>query len=273
MTGTNTNQDKPFVGGGSLEDLFSNTAYAEALEKAKLAKKGKTAFDNAGGTSLSDLSPTELYAVGDMQLKAAATVAAWLETSDLADNETYSQRLDALIMGQCDMDGNGEIGDAENDCYQMMWGFVGDYLQAKGASFEDVEAIANNNDDDAANRVMELVSSNMPDGKEAEIADMDSWAFDEDSTGSIFDSAKKKATAMDGCKTKDPKQAAMDATYKKMVAIRGGKKVRRNVRVSGTVHLSGAQKAGLKKAQMKSHSATAQMHRAKSMAVRAKMGL
>lgn len=258
----------------SLEHLFSNTAYAEAMAKAKAdSQNKKTAFDNAGGMNLSDLSPVELYAVGDMQAKAAATVAAWIETSDLAENETYSQRLDALIMGQCDMDGNGEIGDDENDMYQMMWGLVGDYLQAKGASFEDVDAIANNNDDAAASRVMDVVAASMPDGEDAEIADIDSWAFDEDATGSIFDSCKKKATAMDGCKPKDEKQTAMDAAYKKMVAIRGGKKVRRNVRVSGTVHLSGAQKAGLKKAQMKSHSASAQMKRLKSMNIRRKMGL
>lgn len=241
----------------SLENLFADEAYAKKVaEMRDKQKQGRTAMDSL---SKDELSPAEIYTLADMTAKSAAIVNSWIETSDLGDNETYSQRLDALIMGFCDMDGNGEIGDDENDMYQMMWGLVGDYMQAKGASFDDVEAIANKGDDAAASRVMELIAESLPDGDGAEIEDINTWTFDEESTGSIFDSCKQPT--------------AMDATYKKQVVIRGGKKVRKNVRVSGTVHLSGAQKAGIKKAQMKSHSAGAQMKRMKSMKVRAKFGL
>ena len=241
----------------SLENLFADEAYAKKVaEMRDKQKQGRTAMDSL---SKDELSPAEIYTLADMTAKSAAIVNSWIETSDLGDNETYSQRLDALIMGFCDMDGNGEIGDDENDMYQMMWGLVGDYMQAKGASFDDVEAIANKGDDAAASRVMELIAESLPDGDGAEIEDINTWTFDEESTGSIFDSCKN--------------ETAMDATYKKQVVIRGGKKVRKNVRVSGTVHLSGAQKAGIKKAQMKSHSAGAQMKRMKSMKVRAKFGL
>jgi hypothetical protein len=57
------------------------------------------------------------------------------------------------------------------------------------------------------------------------------------------------------------------------MAIRNGKKMRIRKRVSGTVRLSAAQKVGLRKARMKSHSATARMRRAKSMKIRRKSGL
>lgn len=241
----------------SLENLFADEAYAKSVaEMRQKQQKSRTAMDSL---SKDELSPAEIYTLADLTAKSAAIVNSWIETSDLGDNETYAQRLDALVMGFCDMDGNGEIGDDENDMYQMMWGLVGDYMQAKGASFDDVEAIANKGDDAAATRVMELIAESLPDGDGAEIDDINAWAFDDESTGSIFDSCKK--------------ETAMDATYKKQVMIRGGKKVRKNVRVSGTVHLSGAQKAGIKKAQMKSHSAGAQMKRMKSMKVRAKFGL
>lgn len=244
----------------SLDKLFADNAYeahARKMAEAKAANKSGTAMD--GALLKGDLSQAEMYTLGDLTAKAAGIVSAWAETSDLSDNETYSQRLDALIMGCCDMDGNGEIGDDENDCYQMVWGLVGDYMQAKGASYDDVEAIANKGDEAAATRVMELIAESLPDGVDAEIDEINSWAFDDESTGSIFDNTKA--------------ETAMDATYKKQVMIRGGKKVRKNVRVSGTVHLSGAQKAGLKKAQMKSHSAGAQMKRMKSLKVRKKFGL
>ncbi|PIQ55371.1 MAG: hypothetical protein COW02_03435 [Comamonadaceae bacterium CG12_big_fil_rev_8_21_14_0_65_59_15] len=64
---------------------------------------------------------------------------------------------------------------------------------------------------------------------------------------------------------------ALDAAYRKRFVIRGGKKMRVNKRISGVVRLSAKQKMGIRKMHMKSHSASARMHRMKSMRMRTKM--
>lgn len=65
----------------------------------------------------------------------------------------------------------------------------------------------------------------------------------------------------------------LDATYRKRMVIRNGKKVRVNKRVSGTVRLSGKQKLAIRKASLKARSAGAKARRMKSMKLRRKMGL
>ncbi len=65
---------------------------------------------------------------------------------------------------------------------------------------------------------------------------------------------------------------AFDATYKKRIVFRAGKKIRVNKRVSGTVRRTAKQKQATRKASMKSHNAAAMMKRAKSMRMRRKAG-
>ena len=73
--------------------------------------------------------------------------------------------------------------------------------------------------------------------------------------------------------TKEENEPAFDAVYKKKLVIRGGKKVRINKRVSGTVRLTAKQKMAIRKAQRKAHSASALMRRMKSMRIRRRTGL
>ena len=65
----------------------------------------------------------------------------------------------------------------------------------------------------------------------------------------------------------------LEATYKKMKVVRGGKLVVAKKRISGTVRLSAAQKAGLKKARRRAFSSAAKMKRAKSLRMRARRGM
>ena len=65
----------------------------------------------------------------------------------------------------------------------------------------------------------------------------------------------------------------LDATYKRALAIRNGKKTIIRKRISGTVRLSAKQKMAIKKAQRKAHSGAARAKRLKSMKRRQKMGL
>ena len=196
------------------------------------------------------------FAVSDIRVAAAAAVQAWCETeiADLDAGESMSDRLLALIVGIADENKDGEITDDESTVIDIALNAAYDYMVAKGVSENDAGALLNDGDNDAADRVCELLKGGLPDGEEGSMADVDAFAFDADSQESLMDSV-------------------LDAVYKKRVVIRAGKKVRINKRISGTVRLSAAQKVAIRKAGMKSRSASARMNRMKSIRMRSRMGI
>lgn len=201
------------------------------------------ALDMAGG---GEMGASESFSNSEMRMAAAAAVQQWVEADDLDDNETSADRLFALMMGIADENKDGDITDDEQEVFGMALEATWDYLSGKGVEEDDIDALLNEWDSDAAERVRDLVASVLPEGEDAEGEDIDSFAFD---------------------------SVALDAAYKNKMAVRGGKKVRIRKRVSGTVRLSAKQKLAIRKARMKSHSASAKMRRAKSMRVRKKAGL
>lgn len=193
------------------------------------------------------------YAISDLKLKTAAAIQQWADADiPLGDGETQADRLEALLIGVVDANKNGEIDEDEADAFDIVANFALDYLVRHGVEEEDAINLLSEFDEDLADTVRDLLIDSLPDD-DAAGDDMDSFAFmDSVSLG---------------------KEPMLDAAYKKATVIRGGKKVRINKRISGTVRLSGAQKAAIRKAQMKSHSAGAMMRRAKSMRMRVKTGL
>lgn len=201
--------------------------------------------------------PGSNYSDTDISLKAVAAVQQWAETDDLDEGEGYADRLIALLIGIADVDVDGELSDAENEIVDDAANVVWDYLASKGASDDDLSALLNDADNDAGERVHELLVSKLPDGDEAAADEMDAFAFGDGdgSDESVLDSA------------------TLDATYKKTIAVRKGKKVRINKRVSGVVRLSAKQKLAVKKMLRKSHGAVATMRRKKSLRIRKQAGL
>lgn len=199
------------------------------------------------------------FALADIRAAVAATLQAWSVTpsDSLDEGETLAARLDAMLIGIADSNKDGEITEDEANLIDIAFNAAWDYLGAKGVAEEDISALLNDGDEEAGLRVGELLANEAPEGADAELADIDSFAFDAEAQESVFDSAV----------------ASLDAVYKKTWAVRAGKKVRINKRISGTVRLSAKQKVAIKKAQMKTHSATARVSRMKSLRVRAKMGL
>ncbi|SEN69103.1 hypothetical protein [Nitrosomonas marina] len=206
---------------------------------------GQSGFtlDMAGG---GEMGASESFSNSEMRMAAAAAVQQWVEADDLDDNESSADRLFALMMGIADENKDGDITEDEQEVFGMALEAAWDYLSGKGVEEDDIDTLLNEWDSDAAERVRDLVASVLPEGEDAEGEDIDSFAFD---------------------------SVALDAAYKNKMAVRGGKKVRIRKRVSGTVRLSARQKLAIRKARMKSHSASAKMRRAKSMRVRKKAGL
>jgi len=205
----------------------------------------KAALDSAIETSGDS---AEKYELMTARMDSAAAINQWIEDGDsLEEGEQLSDRLMSLMVGIANDDKNGELDDDEHEIMASALESAWDYLSSIGAADEDLDLLLNDWDAEAAVRVHELVTAGVEgDGDD----ELDSFVFGEEAQKAIF-----------------------DATYKKKVAVRGGKKVRIKKRVSGKVRLSGKQKVAIRKAQRKSRSSGAKMRRKKSMKKRQKMGL
>ncbi|MGW8422876.1 hypothetical protein [Comamonas sp. HJ-2] len=215
----------------------------------QLATHKQQLLDAAGAAAAS-------YTSADIRGEAVAMVIAWgsAPSSDLAEGETFTARLNAMLVGVADANKDGDISDDEADVIQIAAQAVADFLVSRGVSDADVLALLEDDSAEAGDRVHELLSDLLPTGDDEQMAEVDAFVFDQESSESVLDSV-------------------LDAVYKKKIAIRHGKKVRINKRVSGTVRLSAAQKVAIKKAVMKSRSSIAKVRRLKSMKVRRNMGI
>jgi hypothetical protein len=214
-----------------------------------LKPKPKPAVVLDGANEDKSLPGAAVYTEQDQKLKAASALQIWTETNDLEEGETLADRLFGILLGFVDANKNGELDDDEQDVFNSLLNYAWDYLTKYGVTEDDAGMLLNDWDSDAAERIVDLLAASLPEGEAAD-ADIDAFAFSDSDQEAVF-----------------------DATYKKVTAVRDGKKVRVNKRVAGTVRQTPKQKLATKKAQMKSHSAAAQAHRAKSMRVRQKAGL
>ncbi|MBP6725589.1 MAG: hypothetical protein KA132_00045 [Thauera sp.] len=214
--------------------------------------KQKPVLDGAGeGLALSGADD---YTIHDISMAVVAAVQQWAETDDLDDGESYSDRLMALFVGIADANKDGDITEEEQGVLNVALNAGWDYLVKLGVTEEDAGSLLNDWDDEAADRVRDLVASVLPEGEDEAGSEIDSFVFSEEDQESALD-------------------AVLDAVYRKKLVVRNGKKVRVNKRISGVVRLSPKQKVAIRKARMKSHSAGAMMRRMKSMRLRRKSGL
>lgn len=251
---------------------FSNHPLARAMSnmgilgkpvaQAEEKKPGTQMLDSVQNQRLQVFDAVETlgaasYAVNDIRVSVAATIQQWAETDDLEEGKTLADRLFAMLVGIADDDQDGEINDDEQAVLDVAMDSAFDYLVSKGVTEDDATALLQDGSAEAADRVADLLKGELPDGDEASMTDIDTFAFDSDAQASVFDSV----------------DAIMDAVYKKAVVVRNGKKTKIMKRVAGKVTLSPEEKIAIRKAGMKAHSAAAKVARMKSMRVRARMGL
>jgi hypothetical protein len=221
--------------------------------------KGKYILDSTDGGD-DDASPAGDYASAQLRVAAASIAQAFAATNpdDLGADETLSDRLMSLVIGAIDSDKDGEISDDEAQVAEILLNHLWDYMSGKGVTDDDLAALLDDWDADAAARVKDLLADAVPQDDEAAADDIDSFAFDDDSATAIFDSTG---------------EVIYDAAYKKKVVVKNGHKTKVNKRVSGTVRLTAKQKLAVRKMQRKSHTAAATIKRIKSMKIRARSGL
>lgn len=186
----------------------------------------------------------------EMRLDATRVIREWAETDDLDTDEGYGDRLLALIVGTA-AHSDTDLTEDEVEYAGMVAELVGDILEKKGIPGDDIDALFADGtfDNEVGERVYELLLDKMPQGEDAVLDDAGKFVDGEDDDNML------------------------DATYRKVIAIRKGKKVRLNKRIAGTVRLNAKQKAAVRKMQRKAFSGGAKIKRAKSMRLRRKMGM
>jgi len=238
-----------------LSDILKNTrAVAAAVQKASVVaseqeQQPTQAMLDAAAAAGADADVPDVVYTETMRLDAMSVITEWAQTDELGEGEGYGDRLLALIVGTAAHSDN-DLTEDEVEYGGMVAELVGDILEGKGISEDDIDALIGEGDfdNDVGERVHEALLDSLPDGEEAML----------DEGGRFVDGEDDKM---------------LDATYRKVFAIRGGKKVRRKKRISGTVRLNAAQKAAVRKMQRKSFSGGAKIRRARSMRLRKKMGL
>lgn len=248
-----------------FEDLYELGRTSQAAKPAKLQ------LDSAGEEPVS-LSKSAVFQEQAIVSDALAKFAAWLETdeNDLDEGEGLGDRLMSLMVSVADANKNGEIDDDEAEIINIGLNGVADYMISKGVSEENAIALLEDFDNDIAENVRDMMLGTLPDGDEALWEEMDEVIFSDEDNESVFDSAQSEAMLQTLAREKG---ITLDAAYRKVFAVRNGKKMRINKRISGKVRLTAAQKTAIRKAQMKSHTGAAQMRRLKSFKLRKRLGL
>lgn len=241
----------------SIAEMLRGAMKPAEKKKEKGAHKTALALDGVEDGGYSGAADPAGYAGAYISGMAASTIQQWAEVDDLDDGETAADRLMAMMVGIADSNKDGELSDDEQEVVGTALEASWEYLSSLGVPDDDISLLLNDWDVAAGERIRDLVASVLPDGDDAASAAVDAFTFGPDDQEAMLDSTG----------------AVLDAAYKKVVAVRRGKKVRINKRISGTVRLSAKQKVAIRKAGMKSHSAAALARRMKSLRVRKSLGM
>lgn len=231
---------KPAGHGGS--DLLTAAANAEAQKKAAAAAAEVEHTEEQFFSSVTEddlLSAVSTKAGQDERSMAASILVQWAsdESAELSD-------LDGLVFGAVLEDEDAEIEDLSDDQaqeYDALVDVVGEFAISVGASAAQVQNMIEDGDEKAALDVAEIVRTAISKNGADEL---------------IADFAVKE-------------QMLMSAVVK---VIRNGKLKFKRKRTRKVI-LNAAQKAGLRKARMRAHTAASKANRRKSMRIRKSRGL
>lgn len=241
----------------NIQWLLRGDAKAAGLPVASPVASYVT-LDSGAGDPVQTSADSD-YVSQNVAVMTGAAIVEWLETMpeelgvgvDGAAGETFADRLYAMLVGIADEDQSGDLSPDETEVLNMAMATAADFLSSYGVSDDDITALLENGDEGAATRVRTLLASVMPSDDDG-MAAVDDFVFGPEGEESTFDSGS--------------------GPTRKVTVFRDGQKTVENRRV-GAVHLSAAQKAGLKKARVRSNSAAAQIKRARSLRARRKAGM
>lgn len=234
---------------------------------------GTNGFDSAAGNAASQIESKAtsiderammagIEALRGIALTVVLRLADVISENELEDDELPSERMDALMIKGLDADGDGEV---EDDLKTYLAANIADALSSLGVPDDMIGDMMGDNVDaaDAAiEAAAEKIIANLPDD-----ADLDEWS-EQFIYGYDIDAGEEGEDGFDGVGKKKKKLSAGGTTikkskkgqtlrYKAVKAVRHGKVVLVNKRISGKVVLSAKQKGALKKAGAKAHTGSA----------------
>ncbi len=277
--------------------MFSSQMTQRRIDRnyARTQQAQESAFDGMSPQEAAELIGAELISkrmaqASNEQMRLAAlsivfSFAAILTEDDFDDEDLLpSEVLDTLMLEAFDDDDDEDDSDIDDGVKTTLSAHVADALSTFGVSDDVIEDMFDTDveiADAASLGAAESVLEGMPDdGEDFEsfVAtfvysdyedDLDESGFDGMGEPQ-FDAAKSKLRA--GKKTVK-KLNGKTLVYKAVKAIRNGKKVTINKRISGNIKLNAKQKAALRKAQRKSGMSSAIRKQMKSLGRGIKMNL
>ena len=198
------------------------------------------------------------YVKAQQRTEAMSCVLSWIDEGEF----TYDS-LDETIIVVADLDGDFEITEDEEAYYSEVWNEIPDALISLGADEDDVKEFMDGpgkEADKAAARMGRTLTQKMDEEQADDDELIARFAFGEDA---VLESATPPRTSV----------GVFEATYKRKLVIKDGKKEWINKRMSGKVYRSPEQRLATKKAARKSHTGIANMHRKKSMKKRQALGM
>lgn len=198
--------------------------------------------------------PISTYAEQQARSLAMSAVLSWNENGEY----TY-EALEECVVGVCDFDADMEISDDEEAFYNDVWSFVPNALLSLGAEEDDVEALVEGEDDKAAAKVGNAVSTWLNE-EEADTQDIImGFTFGEEP---ILESASE-----------DPaRQMILEGFFKKVIKFIHGKRTIGKKRIGKAQPKTAAQKSAIRKMLRFASKGLALIKRKKSMKKRRQAG-
>jgi hypothetical protein len=227
-----------------------DTTFNDLIRDAVRYKPASVAVDNAKPDDNVAFDAAIAYFDSENRMLTAALMHEWIETDDLAENETLADRLLNLSVGLAtDASINGELNDQQQEDVNAVFDSMSEWLVEKGIEIDDVESLLNDWCVDTANNIRDYL-----------ITSIDDSDLDNDIISFAFDTAN---------------EVSLDAAIRKRKdVVRNGKVIRgKMVKVGGTVRLSGAQKNALNKLHKRPRTARQKLKQKRSMMIRGKRGL
>ena len=182
------------------------------------------------------LEAAQTAAASSLLENAADAVFSWADGDDKSFDalDGYALALAGIPEDATD----DEITDAQDDLYNDVWGDFADFMIAAGLDSDLVSSLCDDGDDDAASTIADSLSGLGDDDRSALI-----FAYSSSANSAMTEAVKKVVR------------------HGEVVLLRKRARPRR---------LTSAQRAALKKARMKAHTASANLSRMKSLKLRAK---
>ncbi|WP_230657808.1 hypothetical protein [Psychrobacter sp. I-STPA10] len=279
--------------------MFNNSPVARRIQANAQTRTQQAQFDAMSAAQAAEkieFDPISermaIHANAQMRLAALQIVfmlAAIIVESDGADEEDLlpSEILDLFMLDVFDDDDDND--GIDSTVKAVLAAHISDALSTMGVNDGVIDDIFDDDIDiaDAAiETASEIIIENMPDdGNDFdEFVAAFAYGMEEDATYDSleqdalesevqFDSTKSKKKKLRAGKKTTKKVNGKTVVYKAVKAIRNGKKVVVNKRISGEIKLSSAQKAALRKAKKKAHAPAAIRKQMRSFSKGLKMNI